>query len=107
RSPRPGYATRRIARAHGTDEPRERFSRSRPYRGVVTRYAIVGGGILGCALARELLSRSPGAEVTLLEKESEVGAHQSGHNSGVVHAGLYYTPGSLKEIGRATCRERE
>src|SRR5699024_6348778 len=51
---------------------------------------------LGCALARELLSRSPGAEVTLLEKEIEVGAHQSGHNSGVVHAGLYYTPGSLK-----------
>lgn len=62
----------------------------------MTRYAIVGGGILGCALARELLRRSPRAEVTLLEKEAEVGSHQSGHNSGVVHAGLYYTPGSLK-----------
>lgn len=58
------------------------------------RVAIVGGGILGCALGRELLDR--GAEVTVLEKEDVVGAHQSGHNSGVVHAGLYYAPGSLK-----------
>ena len=57
---------------------------------------MVGGGILGGAVARELLHREPGAEVTLIEKEDRLAAHQSGHNSGVVHAGLYYPPGSLK-----------
>lgn len=60
------------------------------------RIAIVGGGIVGLAVARELLRRRPGAEVTVLEKEDRVGAHQTGHNSGVVHAGIYYRPGSLK-----------
>jgi L-2-hydroxyglutarate oxidase LhgO len=54
---------------------------------------IVGGGIVGLALARRLAGRSP---VTVLEKEDRVGAHQTGHNSGVAHAGLYYQPGSLK-----------
>lgn len=62
----------------------------------MTRYAVVGGGILGCAVARELLRREPDAAVTLIEKEDQLAAHQSGHNSGVVHAGLYYPPGSLK-----------
>lgn len=62
----------------------------------MTRYAVVGGGILGCAVARELLRREPHAAVTLIEKEDQLAAHQSGHNSGVVHAGLYYPPGSLK-----------
>ncbi len=57
---------------------------------------MVGGGILGCAVAREILRTRPGAEVTLVEKEDHLAAHQSGHNSGVVHAGLYYPPGSLK-----------
>ena len=57
---------------------------------------MVGGGILGCAVAREILRSRPGAEVTLIEKEDHLAAHQSGHNSGVVHAGLYYPPGSLK-----------
>ncbi|WP_418062570.1 L-2-hydroxyglutarate oxidase [Pimelobacter simplex] len=60
------------------------------------RIGIVGGGIVGLAVARELLRRRPGAEVTVLEKEDQVGAHQTGHNSGVVHAGIYYRPGSLK-----------
>lgn len=60
------------------------------------RIGIVGGGIVGLAVARELLRRRPGAEVTVLEKEDRVGAHQTGHNSGVVHAGIYYRPGSLK-----------
>lgn len=60
------------------------------------RYAVVGGGILGAAVARRLLELRPDARVTLLEKEQELAQHQTGHNSGVVHAGLYYTPGSLK-----------
>jgi L-2-hydroxyglutarate oxidase LhgO len=60
------------------------------------RVAVVGGGILGLASARAILSEHPGAEVVVLEKESELGVHQTGHNSGVVHAGLYYEPGSLK-----------
>lgn len=58
--------------------------------------AIVGGGIVGLALARELLRRHPHATVSVLERESAVGAHQSSHNSGVIHAGIYYAPGSLK-----------
>ncbi len=62
----------------------------------VRRAAVVGGGIIGTAVARELARRLDGAAVTLLEKEGELAAHQTGHNSGVVHAGLYYEPGSLK-----------
>lgn len=60
------------------------------------RLAVIGAGIVGTAVARELLRRSEGASVTLFEKEDHVAAHQTGHNSGVVHAGLYYEPGSLK-----------
>ncbi|WP_129661047.1 L-2-hydroxyglutarate oxidase [Rothia halotolerans] len=59
-------------------------------------FAVIGAGIIGAAVARELLNRYPGAEVTVFEKASEPAAHQTGHNSGVVHAGLYYQPGSLK-----------
>src|SRR5256885_9018831 len=58
--------------------------------------AVVGAGILGLAVARELLLRRPGASVRVLEREGEVGLHQTGHNSGVIHAGIYYAPGSLK-----------
>jgi (S)-2-hydroxyglutarate dehydrogenase len=58
--------------------------------------AIVGGGILGLAVARELIARSPRSSVCVLERESELGSHQTGHNSGVIHAGVYYEPGSLK-----------
>jgi L-2-hydroxyglutarate oxidase len=57
---------------------------------------IVGGGIVGLATTLKLLERHPGAAVTLLEKEAVVGRHQSTHNSGVLHCGLYYKPGSLK-----------
>ena len=57
---------------------------------------MVGGGIIGTAVARRLSTVVPGAEVTLLEKEPALATHQTGHNSGVVHAGLYYEPGSLK-----------
>ena len=63
---------------------------------------VVGGGILGLASALALLERSPGLRLTLLEKEPQLAVHQSGHNSGVVHAGLYYPPGSLKA---SLCRE--
>lgn len=58
--------------------------------------AIVGGGIVGVATARELSLRHPKLKFAVLEKESKLAAHQSGHNSGVIHAGIYYAPGSLK-----------
>ena len=76
--------------------------------------AVVGGGIIGLAVARELIRRNPRASVCVLERETEVGTHQTGHNSGVIHAGVYYEPGSLKarlcvegarEL-RAYCAER-
>ncbi len=57
---------------------------------------IVGGGLVGLASAYQLLRRSPGLAVAVLEKESELARHQSGHNSGVLHAGIYYQPGSLR-----------
>jgi L-2-hydroxyglutarate oxidase len=59
-------------------------------------FLIVGGGLVGLATAYRLLERLPHARVTLLEKEPSLGAHQSTHNSGVLHAGLYYAPGSAK-----------
>ncbi|XP_034050893.1 L-2-hydroxyglutarate dehydrogenase, mitochondrial [Thalassophryne amazonica] len=58
--------------------------------------AVVGGGIVGLAAARELILRHPTLNFILLEKEKELSMHQSGHNSGVIHSGIYYTPGSLK-----------
>ncbi len=58
--------------------------------------AVVGGGILGLAVARELLSRHAGASLCVLEREDRLAAHQTSHSSGVIHAGIYYTPGSLK-----------
>jgi L-2-hydroxyglutarate oxidase LhgO len=75
---------------------------------------IVGGGILGLAIGRELIRRFPGVAVEVYEKEDRLAAHQTGHNSGVVHAGIYYKPGSLKaqlctrgrELLRGFCHER-
>jgi L-2-hydroxyglutarate oxidase len=58
--------------------------------------AVAGGGIVGCATALALTEAHPGLELVLLEKEERLAAHQTGHNSGVIHAGLYYRPGSLK-----------
>jgi L-2-hydroxyglutarate oxidase len=58
--------------------------------------AVVGGGIVGLAVARELIARNPRASLCVLERETEIGRHQTGHNSGVIHAGVYYVPGSLK-----------
>jgi L-2-hydroxyglutarate oxidase len=62
------------------------------------RVAVVGGGIVGVAIAREILTRHPDAEVTVFEKEGLLAYHQTGRNSGVVHAGLYYEPGSQKAL---------
>lgn len=61
-----------------------------------TRIAVVGGGIVGLAVAYKLLRHAAPLDVVVLEKEAGVGLHQSGHNSGVLHAGLYYAPGSAK-----------
>ena len=58
--------------------------------------AIIGGGIVGLAVALEITQRFPGLRLLLLEKEERVGQHQSSHNSGVIHSGTYYKPGSLK-----------
>src|SRR5690606_38668204 len=75
---------------------------------------VVGAGIVGLATARAAVEARPGISVLVLDKEPTVAAHQTGHNSGVVHSGIYYRPGSLKattvEAGRAAllayCRER-
>ena len=57
---------------------------------------VIGAGLVGLATAMALLAQRPGLQLAVLEKEASVGTHQSGHNSGVIHAGLYYQPGSLK-----------
>lgn len=62
----------------------------------MTDIAIIGGGIVGVATAHTLLNRHPGISITVLEKEDSLSRHQTGRNSGVVHAGIYYAPGSLK-----------
>src|SRR2546428_10801724 len=58
--------------------------------------AVVGAGIVGLATARELVNRHPELRLAVIDKEKVVGAHQTGHNSGVIHSGIYYAPGSLK-----------
>src|ERR687886_1504713 len=59
-------------------------------------FAVIGGGIVGLSTARALLERHPGARLLVLEKEWGWARHQTGHNSGVIHSGVYYKPGSLK-----------
>jgi len=63
---------------------------------------IIGGGIVGLATARAVLEKRPGSSIVILEKEQGLAVHQTGHNSGVIHAGIYYAPGSLKA---KLCRE--
>lgn len=63
---------------------------------------VIGGGIVGLASAYQYSQRNPGKLVTVLEKESSVSLHQTGHNSGVLHSGIYYKPGSLKAVN---CRQ--
>jgi L-2-hydroxyglutarate oxidase LhgO len=78
------------------------------------RVGVVGAGIIGLAVARRLTDVQPDIELTVFDKESSVGVHQTGHNSGVAHAGVYYTPGSLKaklcrrgiELLKPYCAER-
>lgn len=67
--------------------------------------AIIGGGIVGCATALKLTEADPGLRIGLFEKEPRLAAHQTGHNSGVIHAGLYYKPGSMKAETCASGRE--
>jgi L-2-hydroxyglutarate oxidase len=77
------------------------------------RLAVVGGGIVGLAVARRLMQANPSSMVVVIEREDAVGTHQSSHNSGVIHSGLYYPPGSLKaelcvsggELLRSFCAE--
>jgi L-2-hydroxyglutarate oxidase LhgO len=80
----------------------------------VRRLAVVGAGIVGLAVARQLLRADPTASVVVIEREDAVGTRQSGHNSGVIHSGLYYPPGSLRaelcasggRLLRSYCEER-
>jgi (S)-2-hydroxyglutarate dehydrogenase len=58
--------------------------------------AVIGAGIVGLAVAREVLARRPDSKILVIDKHDSVARHQSGHNSGVIHSGVYYTPGSLK-----------
>lgn len=75
---------------------------------------VVGGGIVGLAVAKALQDKDPGRPLVVLEKESSLAVHQTGHNSGVIHSGLYYLPGSLKarmavegaETLKAYCEQR-
>jgi L-2-hydroxyglutarate oxidase len=64
----------------------------------MTRYAVIGGGIIGLATARALSRAEPDAQITVLEKESALAQHQTGRNSGVIHSGIYYPPGSAKAL---------
>ncbi|MBC2886258.1 L-2-hydroxyglutarate oxidase [Ochrobactrum sp. CM-21-5] len=76
-------------------------------------YCVIGGGIVGLATAKALQEAEPGAKIIVLEKESGLARHQTGHNSGVIHAGIYYQPGSLKarlcragaEATKAFCKQ--
>src|SRR6478735_12801268 len=63
-----------------------------------TRYVVVGGGIIGLAVAERILGDEPSASVTVVEKEPTWASHQTGRNSGVIHSGLYYAPGSHKAL---------
>ena len=67
-----------------------------------TDVAIIGGGIIGLATAYRLQQRFPSTQVTVLEKEASLAFHQTGRNSGVLHSGIYYRPGSLRATN---CRE--
>jgi len=61
-------------------------------------FTVIGGGIVGVSTAYHLIKKNPNLKVVILEKESQIALHQTGHNSGVIHSGIYYKPGSLKAI---------
>src|SRR5687768_12009249 len=83
-SPRWLHPGDRVLQAHSTDPPQS------------CDFVVVGAGIVGLAVARELARRHDGATVAVLERENGIARHQTGHSSGVIHAGVYYEPGSLK-----------
>src|SRR5687768_2386457 len=83
-SPRWLHPGDRVLQAHSTDPPQS------------CDFVVVGAGIVGLAVARELARRHDGATVAVLERENGIARHQTGHSSGVIHAGIYYRPGSLK-----------
>lgn len=92
-----GQPTESVSRP--SHDSAEKTRRRRPYSGrirVVEGVCVVGAGIVGLSIARQLALEYPGLAVTVVDKEGDVAQHQTGHNSGVVHAGLYYKPGSLK-----------
>ena len=89
-------AGRRLGRPARLPGRRGALTRLVRVRGVGETFGVVGAGIVGLAVARELARRRPDSTVVVWEKEPRVGAHQTGHSSGVVHAGIYYRPGSLK-----------
>nr|XP_016945307.1 L-2-hydroxyglutarate dehydrogenase, mitochondrial isoform X1 [Drosophila suzukii] len=84
-----------VATPHESTATNKRFQHSSS-KCVDYDLVVVGGGIVGAASAREILLRHPSLKVAILEKESQLAKHQSGHNSGVIHAGIYYKPGTLK-----------
>ncbi len=73
-----------------------------PKRSKTADFVVIGGGIVGLTTAYELMNRRPDAKIWLCDKENRVAAHQTGRNSGVLHSGIYYKPGSLKAT---LCRE--
>ena len=83
---------------HSQFKPGDVVAAGRPgtSAGQFKNFIVIGGGIVGLASAIKLAARFPGCRVVVLEKESQVGQHQTVNNSGVLHAGLYYKPGSLK-----------
>jgi L-2-hydroxyglutarate oxidase len=62
----------------------------------LVRIVVIGAGIVGLATGLEILRRNPEVDLTILEKEDDVARHQTSHNSGVIHSGIYYKPGSMK-----------
>src|ERR1700690_597050 len=97
----PGRRRRRAGPHRGHRRPGQHLPHRTPLepgRMAVERVdvLVVGGGIVGLATAYQLLRRKPGLRLALIDREDTLAAHQSGHNSGVIHAGLYYAPGSLK-----------
>ena len=106
-----GVAAGAESEAHGCEREKHDSTTTTPVRIIADRMppsraaaradstvdvAVIGGGIVGLATARAILLGAPGIGLTLLEKEDAVAQHQTGHNSGVVHSGLYYKPGSTK-----------
>ena len=90
----PGPALHSVPLMPRTDEHTLRFEG--PQRSMKADVAIVGGGIVGLATAYQITERFPDLSVVVLEKEKQLAQHQTGHNSGVLHSGIYYRPGSLR-----------